>query len=96
MNVKVISPGQTLYDGPADAVHLPGVMGRFGRPLPLALGSSNVLARPAPIISVLTAGTVVCRNAQERTAFRVEGGFAEVSDGNVTVCVESATPVEQP
>ena len=85
MNVKVISPGQTLYDGSADAVHLPGVMGRF-----------EVLDRHAPIISVLTAGTVVCRNAQERTAFRVEGGFAEVSDGNVTVCVESATPVEQP
>lgn len=85
MNVKVISPGQTLYDGLADAVHLPGVMGRF-----------EVLDRHAPIISVLTAGTVVCRNAQERTAFRVEGGFAEVSDGNVTVCVESATPVEQP
>ena len=85
MNVKVISPGQTLYDGPADAVHLPGMMGRF-----------EVLDRHAPIISVLTAGTVVCRNAQERTAFRVEGGFAEVSDGNVTVCVESATPVEQP
>ena len=85
MNVKVISPGQTLYDGPADAVHLPGVMGRI-----------EVLDRHAPIISVLTAGTVVCRNAQERTAFRVEGGFAEVSDGNVTVCVESATPVEQP
>ena len=59
------------------------------------MGRFEVLDRHAPIISVLTAGTVVCRNAQERTAFRVEGGFAEVSDGNVTVCVESATPVEQ-
>ena len=85
MNVKVISPGQTPSRGAADAGHLQGVMGRF-----------EVLGRHAPIISVLTAGTVVCRNAQERTAFRVEGGFAEVSDGNVTVCVESATPVEQP
>ena len=76
MKVVIVSPEKTLYEGEAEGVKLPGVKGRF-----------EVLNGHAPIISTLTAGTVEGVGTSSCT-FHVKGGFVEVAQNEVSVCVE--------
>ena len=76
MKVVIVSPEKTLYEGEAEGVKLPGVKGRF-----------EVLNGHAPIISTLTAGKVECVGTSSST-FHVKGGFVEVAQNEVSVCVE--------
>lgn len=76
MKVVIVSPEKTLYEGEAEGVKLPGVKGRF-----------EVLNGHAPIVSTLAAGTVECVGASPCT-FNVKGGFVEVAQNEVSVCVE--------
>lgn len=76
MKVTIVSPEKTLYEGEAEGVKLPGTQGRF-----------EVLQGHAPIISTLTAGTVECLG-KEPYKVTVSGGFVEVANNAVSVCVE--------
>ncbi len=77
MIVKIVSPEKTLYESEAvDSVMLPGEVGRF-----------EVLQNHAPIVSLLVAGEVVCRAAEPFT-MQVTGGFVEVANNVVSICVE--------
>lgn len=76
MQVKIVSPEQTLFSGEADAVKLPGEKGRF-----------EVLKGHAPIISTLTAGDVTVSGPQN-FAVQVKSGFVEVVRDEVNICVE--------
>ncbi len=77
MKVTIISPERTLFSGEATGVVVPGVKGRF-----------EVLENHAPLISILSAGTVVCRSAEVQE-IRITGGFLEVARNEVSVCVET-------
>lgn len=77
LDVYVLSPEGTLYEGRADSVTLPGAAGRF-----------TVLTGHAPIITVLEEGKVVCKSANGDSEFYSKGGFARVDSNKVTVCLE--------
>ncbi len=78
-HLLVVSPEKTLFDGPVDYVRLPGSMGQFA-----------VLHDHAPLISSLDAGEVFYRIGEEKVSLNVAGGFVEVNDNNVSVCVTEA------
>jgi len=91
MQLKVISPEKVLLDTLVDLVELPGTQGRF-----------QVLHNHAPLVSSLTAGVVsyvpargddssrltVASGSERRPSLPVKGGFVEVLDNVITVCVE--------
>lgn len=80
LHLTIISPAERLYDGDVVSVKLPGKVAPF-----------TVLDMHAPIISSLAAGPIVFvpagSGAENETSIEVEGGFVEVSDNIVTVCV---------
>ena len=76
LNIIIVSPEKTLYKGEAESIIVPGEKGRF-----------EVLTNHAPIVSILTKGTIECQGA-EKTTLDIEGGFIEVKDNAVSVCVE--------
>lgn len=76
MKVTILSPEQTLYEGEATMLRLPGRKGRF-----------EVLDRHAPIITTLDAGEVSIEGETPYT-IDVTGGFAEIADDVAVVCVE--------
>lgn len=83
MNVAVISPNATLYEGEASAVTLPGTLGKF-----------TVLENHAPIAAVLGKGDVVIKTGSDsgRKVIGIESGFAEVHGNRISVCVEETEP----
>lgn len=78
MQVQLISPEKTLFEGSATYVQIPGVMGEFG-----------VLPNHAPFISTLKEGTVAVElTGGDKKEFPVSGGVAEVQAEKVTILVE--------
>jgi F-type H+-transporting ATPase subunit epsilon len=79
MQVKLITPEKTLFEGAATYVQVPGVLGEFG-----------VMPNHEPFISLLKAGTVGIESAgAARQEFHVTGGVAQILHDNVTLLVES-------
>lgn len=76
MKVTIVSPEQTLYSGTAGGVEVPGSLGRF-----------EIQENHAPIISILTAGTIYIKGETPRD-FAISGGFLEMSENEVNICVE--------
>lgn len=77
IELLILSPEKTLYNGTTERLLLPGEKAPF-----------VVLYNHAPIISSLGAGTVVWQTSQGEQSIAVSGGFAEVKENCVTVCVE--------
>lgn len=79
-HLVIVSPERTLYEGEVWAVILPGELGKF-----------EVLKDHAPLISSLAAGEVKFREGTgtEFQALQIQGGFVEVKDNQVSVCVET-------
>lgn len=76
MTLKIISADDTLFQGEASVVHLPGAMGAF-----------TVLPGHASLISTLTPGHVrYTADGQEHT-LDIEGGIADVDKDIVSVCI---------
>lgn len=77
MTLTVISSYDTLFQGEADSVTLPGVKGKF-----------TVLNNHAPIISVLVPGKVVYKSHDgEAHELEIKGGLADIADNRIAVCV---------
>lgn len=77
LKLKIVSPESVVYEGDADNVIVPGMLGQF-----------EILNGHAPIISSLTAGTVEYANQGAKHSIDVRGGFVEVKKNEVCVCVE--------
>lgn len=77
LHLVIVSPEKTMYDGKADSVVLPGESGEF-----------QVLVNHAPIISSLIGGEVRYVAGQETHSLQIQGGFVEVKDNQISVCVE--------
>lgn len=78
MKFTLLSPQKTLFTGEVDSVTLPGTMGSF-----------TVWKDHAALISSLSEGEIVARSTgKDDKTFRVEGGFAEVLNNEISVCVE--------
>jgi len=78
IHLKIISPEAALLEKRVSTVSLPGKAGRF-----------TVLRNHAPLISSLGKGAVEYSVGEESGNIEIDGGFAEVSDNKVTVCVET-------
>ncbi len=78
LKLRVLSPQQLLYEGQVKSVTLPGASSPF-----------TVLDGHAPIISSLESGKVVCTdNDGQQHSFESKGGFVEVKDNMVSVCID--------
>lgn len=78
LKLKIVSPEGVAYEGNVESVSVPGYLGQF-----------QILNNHAPIISLLEAGEVLYKDlAGERKVKTVKGGFVEVQQNNVNVCVE--------
>ena len=77
MNVSILSPLKTLFQGEATSVNLPGKIGVF-----------TVLENHAPIVSTLDKGVITITNKEENTEIEIVSGFVEVHDNEITICVE--------
>jgi F-type H+-transporting ATPase subunit epsilon len=67
----------TVFDGEVESVTVPGTKGQF-----------TVLPKHASLITTLNKGYVVYKTADGDHKYLIEGGFAEVKDNIVSVCVE--------
>lgn len=78
MKLEIITPEQIYFSGKVTSVTLPGTSGLF-----------TVWENHAPLISSLTKGKInyVCDKIE--TELTVDGGFAEINNNTVTVCVET-------
>ncbi len=78
LHLTIVSPEKEIFDGEVNSVTLPGTMGSF-----------TILPQHAPIVSSLKAGTVsfVTKNGEERSQ-EIHGGFIEMSNNDVSVCVD--------
>ena len=77
LKLRIVSPERIVFVGDVDSVTMPGTTGEF-----------QVLPNHAPLISSLEAGNVVYDCAEGRKELTITGGFAEVQNNNVSLCVE--------
>lgn len=77
MDMTIITPEGIIFEGQVESVKLPGVSGAF-----------MVLPRHAPIISALTSGKLVYVHEGKSVEQVIRGGFVEVKNNVVSVCVE--------
>lgn len=77
MNVKIIKPDCTVFEGEASLVELPGTGGLF-----------QLLNNHAPIISALTEGIIRLDTAQGRQAFEVKAGVVKCQQNEVLILIQ--------
>ena len=74
MDLQIITPDTTLYDGKADMVVVPGTDGLIG-----------ILNNHAPLVSALKSGSVKVKLDETEQMFEVAGGVVEVLKNKVIV-----------
>ena len=82
MRLLVLSPERTLLDEEVSVVDLPGAMGRF-----------TVLRGHDNLISTLVEGVIrylpmTSAASDEKEMLEIDGGFVEVRNDVITVCVD--------
>ena len=75
--LKIVSPEKIEFDGEVERVNVPGSEGNF-----------EILQNHAPIISSLQQGTVEYINKTGLKTVDIIGGFVEVLNNEVSLCVE--------
>ena len=80
MLLEILTPDAKVFEGDADRVVLPGILGGF-----------EILKDHAPLISALTDGIIKVGNGGTVQEFQVKSGFVEVLNNRCTVCVEGFT-----
>ena len=78
-HLSILTPEQTVFEGPVEYVQVPGTEGYLG-----------VLADHAALVTALAEGTLTLRKpggAEEQV--QVSGGFFEVSDNRATVLADA-------
>ncbi len=74
MDVQIITPDKSLYDGKADLVNVPGTSGSIG-----------ILNNHAPLVSSLSKGEVRIVLNDKEEIFKIDGGVVEVLKNKVVV-----------
>ena len=79
MNIEIITPDKTIFEGEIISVRVPGKKGSF-----------QVLKDHAPVVSTLEKGTItVIGPGGNETTFDVTGGVVEVRKNRIILLVES-------
>lgn len=76
MDVQIITPDKSLYQGQADLITVPGISGSIG-----------ILNHHAPLVSSLKKGEIKIVLNEKEEFFKIEGGVIEVSQNKVIVLV---------
>ncbi|MCC6281506.1 MAG: ATP synthase F1 subunit epsilon [Saprospiraceae bacterium] len=77
MNLVVLSPDKEIFSGAVKSVQVPGEEGGF-----------QILENHAAIVSSLVKGAVnVVKANGEKLSFKVDGGFVEMLDNEVSLLV---------
>ena len=76
ITLRILSPEREVLSAEVDLVELPGSQGRF-----------EVLKGHAPLISSLDNGVIRYVAGEESQEIPCPGGFVEVKDNVVTVCI---------
>tara|TARA_B100000963_G_scaffold62845_1_gene50890 strand:- start:1385 stop:1618 length:234 start_codon:yes stop_codon:yes gene_type:complete len=74
MEVQIITPDSTLFNGEATLVVVPGIDGQIG-----------ILNNHAPLVSSLVKGVVKVKHDEKEDLFDIPGGVVEVSLNKITV-----------
>ena len=74
MDVQIVTPDKSLYDGQADLITVPSTSGSIG-----------ILNHHAPLISSLKKGEIKIVLNQKEEFFKIEGGVVEVFKNKVTI-----------
>lgn len=77
MNIEIITPDTTIYQGVAELVQLPGIDGSF-----------EILNNHAPLISALKQGKVKIKKDGKEEFFDIKGGVIEVLDNKILILAE--------
>ena len=80
MQVTVVSPERTVFDGEADSLVVPAFDGLVG-----------ILPGHAPFLTLLGAGRLRVRRGGEVSEFGVAGGFLQVTRNAVRVVADRVT-----
>lgn len=81
MNLVILSPEKEIFSGNVKSVKVPGSAGQF-----------EMLENHAPIVSSLTKGEVrVLKANGEKMIFKVEGGFVEMLNNEVSLLVSGVS-----
>jgi F-type H+-transporting ATPase subunit epsilon len=85
IQLKILSPTQTVFDGKVTHVTFPG-----------GLGSFSVFPSHAPLISTLVKGSVTYYPVDgEKEIVAIDGGFVEVKENQLTACIEQSSKPEK-
>lgn len=76
MELTIITPEKTVFNGSTDSITVPGTKGIF-----------EILNNHAPIISSLQKGVIVCKG-QKSFQVEIQKGFIEVANNKITICAE--------
>lgn len=83
MNLVIITPEKTFFNGEIASVTLPGLVGSF-----------QMLKNHAPIISALAKGRLsFMKKSGEVVEMMIEDGFVESNNNQITVCIEKIIKV---
>lgn len=74
MDVQIVTPDKSLYDGQADLITVPSTSGSIG-----------ILNHHAPLVSSLKKGEIKIVLNQKEEFFKIEGGVVEVFKNKVTI-----------
>ncbi|TGL61278.1 ATP synthase F1 subunit epsilon [Leptospira ognonensis] len=77
LSLTVISPDRILYQGQAESVILPGIVGYFG-----------VLPGHATLVSQLDLGLIKLHSGNKEFRIAIDGGFCEVKNNEIRVLTE--------
>ena len=77
MDMTIATPEGIVFEGQVESAKFPGASGAF-----------MVLPKHAALISALTSGKVVYTQGGEVKDLAIQGGFVEVKNNVISVCVE--------
>lgn len=77
MDMTIATPEGIIFEGKVESAKFPGASGAF-----------MVLPRHAALISALTSGKISYTQEGEVKELYIQGGFMEVKDNTISVCVE--------
>lgn len=77
MQLEIITPEKSLFDGECTGVQVPGTQGSMG-----------FLNNHAALITTLKAGTLTVKTAGGEENFEISGGVVDVMNNKVVVLVE--------
>lgn len=77
LTLRILTPEGPCFDGPVDAVFLPGSAGRF-----------EILPAHAPILTSLDGGSILWRKGSEQQSLEIVSGSAIFENDILTVCAQ--------